>query len=360
MGRIPRPLTALLVLAFALPLLGGCGETSSAPGASLVPAREEIVDGVRVGHFFTEVDGVSWHWVEAGDRRLPTIVFVHGVPESWWSWHHQVADLAAERHVVAVDLKGFGESGKPTTGFGVEQLGEELARLLSSIGVERFDLVSHDWGTVVAQETAAAHPDRIRRYVRMQAPVAIMDLENNHRQLFLFQDQAFAQRVLSDPNSVRGIYGYDGRRGALTLVPLPNAEVDRIAAEFTRPGTAASVARLFVENPVLDLDLFLRGSDRFAKMDFPVLLLQASDDPNQPLWYFDGATGLFPDARLEIVEDSGHFTELEQPARVNAAIRRFTGLGPRAAGRGAVAEVDGDRQRGATSDAGASSARSSS
>ncbi|MFM7734865.1 MAG: alpha/beta fold hydrolase [Alphaproteobacteria bacterium] len=327
MRAVFHPLASVLALLLALLGAAGCGDTSSAPGASLVPTREEVVDGVRVGHFFTEVDGVAWHWVEAGDRRRPTVVFVHGVPESWWSWHHQITDLAAERHVVAVDLKGFGESGKPTTGFGVERLGEELAQLLSAIGVERFDLVSHDWGTVIAQETAAAHPDRIRRYVRMQAPVAIMDLENNHRQLVLFQDQAFAVRVLSDPNSVRGIYGYGGKRGALTVVPLADAEVDRIAAEFTRPGTAASVARLFVENPVLDLDVFLRRTDRFARMDFPVLLLQASNDPNQPLWYFDGATELFPDARLEIVEGSGHFSELEQPAAVNAAIRRFIGLG---------------------------------
>ncbi|MBU6283569.1 alpha/beta hydrolase [bacterium] len=326
------PKLARLLVFLAAVVSAGCGDTSSGPGANLVPAREEVVDGVQVGHHFTEVDGVPWHWVEAGDRRRPTVVLVHGLPESWWSWHHQIADLAAERHVVAVDLKGFGESGKPTTGFGVEQLGRELARLLSAIGVERFDLVSHDWGTIIAQETAAALPERIRRYVRMQAPVAVMDIENNHRQLTLFQDQAFAVRVLSDPKSVRGIYGYDGRRGALTLVPLSNEEVDRIAAEFTRPGTAASVARLFVENPVLDLDLFLRDSDRFARMDFPVLLLQASSDPNQPLWYFDGATELFPDARFELVPDSGHFSQLERPAVVNAAIRRFIGLAPGASG----------------------------
>jgi pimeloyl-ACP methyl ester carboxylesterase len=58
-------------------------------------------------------------------------------------------------------------------------------------------------------------------------------------------------------------------------------------------------------------------------MDFPVLLLQADADPNQPLSYFVGAEEEFPDARLVFVADSGHFLQLEQPAAVTCELREF-------------------------------------
>jgi len=54
-----------------------------------------------------------------------------------------------------------------------------------------------------------------------------------------------------------------------------------------------------------------------------VLLLQADSDPNQPAWYFDGATDIFPNAELQWIENSGHFSELEQPEAVTEAIREF-------------------------------------
>jgi pimeloyl-ACP methyl ester carboxylesterase len=63
-------------------------------------------------------------------------------------------------------------------------------------------------------------------------------------------------------------------------------------------------------------------------MDFPVLLLQGDDDPNQPHYYFEGAEDEFPDARLLFVPDTGHFLHLEQPAAVNCALREFFGLAP--------------------------------
>jgi pimeloyl-ACP methyl ester carboxylesterase len=96
----------------------------------------------------------------------------------------------------------------------------------------------------------------------------------------------------------------------------------RIIEEFSRDGVAEAVPRYF-----RDFFAALPGTEArqalFAAMDFPVLLLQADSDPAQPLWYFDGGTDLFPNAVLQLVEDSGHFSELEQPEAVTQAIRDF-------------------------------------
>lgn len=318
-----RSLVAPLLAAL---LLSACGGGSD--GSATAPIDSvETLGGVEFRHHFTAAGGLRWHWVDAGSSRGDPIVFVHGLPESWFSWHLQMADLASERRVLAVDLKGYGQTDKPATGYDVPQVAAGLLALLDAIGVERFDLVTHDWGTGIGQRLAADHPERIRRYARMEAPVGEIDLAGRHPQFQLFQDQALAVRILGNATSlVRGIYGYDGRPGSLTVTPIANEVLDRIAAEFARPGTAEAVARYFVENRITDPAYWAETPRLFAAMTFPVLLLQGDADPNQPHEYFDGAESAFPDARLVFVPESGHFLQLEQPAAVNALLRSFFGL----------------------------------
>lgn len=310
-------------------LVAGCG---GGDGGSETPAEPvvavETIGGVDFRHHLTDAAGLRWHWVDAGEGDA--VVFVHGLPESWYSWHLQMIDLAAHRRVIAIDLKGYGQTDKPESGYSVEQVASELGRLLDRIVPGRFDLVTHDWGTGIGQRLAADRPERIRRYARMEAPVARIDLETRHPQFALFQDQAVAVRILGNATGlVRLIYGYDGRSGSTTVTPIPNAILDRIAEEFSRPGTAAAVARYFVENPILDPAYWTRAAELFARMDFPVLLLQAGADPNQPREYFEDAESYFPDARLTFVPNAGHFLQLERPADVNAILRGFFGIATR-------------------------------
>jgi pimeloyl-ACP methyl ester carboxylesterase len=324
-ARTSRGLVSLLVpLLLSSAGLDACGDGGpSGPTAAPVDSTETIA-GVEFRHHFTEAAGLRWHWVDAGAPVGEPVVFVHGLPESWFSWHLQMSDLAAAHWVIAVDLKGYGQTDKPTTGYSVEQVSAELLALLDAIGLARFDLVTHDWGTGVGQRLASDHPERIRRYARMEAPVGAIDLEGRHPQFRLFQNQDLAVRILGDAASlVRGIYGYDGRPGSITVTPIPNEILDRIAAEFARPDTAAAVARYFVENPITDPAFWARTPELFRTFDFPVLLLQGDADPNQPHEYFDGAEALFPDARLVFVAGAGHFLQLERPQDVNALLREF-------------------------------------
>jgi pimeloyl-ACP methyl ester carboxylesterase len=163
-----------------------------------------------------------------------------------------------------------------------------------------------------------SHPDRIGHFVRMEAPLLVVDLANAP-QLELFKDQTVARNIMLNPDGlVATAYG------RLTVQPLSEAVLARIADEFRYPGIADMVPKYF-----RDLELDPAGPQRaaraacFSAMTFPVLLLQADSDPNQPLYYFDGGTDLFPDAELSWVTSSGHFSELEQPDQVSAAVREF-------------------------------------
>ncbi len=282
----------------------------------------EHLGEVACTHHFTKVAGILWHFVEAG--RGEPIVFVHGLPESWFSWHYQLEALAKDYRVIAIDRKGCGQSDKSDGDYRAETVADEIVALMDAISVGRFNLVSHDWGTLVSDAIAANHPERVLRYVRMQAPLHIIE-DKHFPQFRAFRDPAVAQRLLGNPAQfVNDLYGRTGQpaRNKNTVQQISDADLDRITKEFSYPGNAPGSHYYFRDNPPLET-YSARKKSEAARMTMPVLLLQADNDSHQPRYYFEEATRFFPDARIEWVANSGHFSELEQPAAVSAAIRKF-------------------------------------
>jgi len=267
-----------------------------------------------VEHKFVEAGGVQWHYVEAGAGEA--VVFLHGLPESWFSWHHQIDEVSREYRAIAVDLKGYGQSDKRDGDYSSQAVANELIALFDAIGLEEFSLVTHDWGTVIGDCVASRVPDRVIKYVRMQAPVLKIE-PANHPQFELFRNQELATSIMSDARAFVTMV-YESR----TVQEIGDEDMEGIIREFSRPGVAEAVPRYFRDFTMESEEV---RRERFAKMTFPVLALQGEKDPAQPLWYFEGIEGVFPDVRLQIVEDAGHFTELEKPDEVSHAILDFLG-----------------------------------
>lgn len=308
----------LLIPTLAVALLA-CGDADDTPGTTDTfqlngaEMRSHLLDvETRIGD--GEPYTLTWHYVEAGEGE--PIVFLHGLPESWYSWHYQIESLSADYHVIAIDLKGYGQSDKSDGDYHPGTVAEEILILLDAIDVDKFDLVTHDWGTMVGDYLAAAHSDRINHYVRMQAPLLKTD-PKNHPQFVLFQDQERAAMMMGNAGAFVPMV-YETR----IVQPIPETDMARIIEEFGREGVAQAVPRYFRDYFGSSPNVEARQA-LFAAMTCPVLLLQADSDPAQPLWYFEGGTELFPDATLQLVEESGHFSELEQPEAVTQAIRDF-------------------------------------
>ena len=300
----------IIVMVFGLVVLAGCGRADNAGGPQGMP-----VEGFpQLTSHLVEVDGLVWHYVEGGQGE--PIVFLHGLPESWFSWHYQLTDLMADYRVISLDLKGYGQSDKRDGDYTAANIAKEVLALLDFIGLDRFNIVSHDWGTSVSDNIAGNNPDRVMRFVRMESPVHRIDTAN-HPQFALFQNQQTATAMMMNADDfVRGIYS------RMTVQTVPEEDLVRIVREFSRPGVAQAVPRYFRDMGG-SRQTFEERLALFAAMDLPVLLLQADSDPNQPAWYFDGATDIFPNAELQWIENSGHFSELEQPEAVTEAIREF-------------------------------------
>ncbi len=294
-------------------LLSGLVLSSCAQSAD-TPSPEQPFGESEVEHRFVEAAGIKWHYVEAGAGE--PVVFLHGLPESWFSWHYQIADVSEEYRVIAVDLKGYGQSDKRDGDYTSEGVANELIALFDIIGLEKFSLVTHDWGTVIGDHIASTIPDRIVKYVRMQAPVLKID-PTKHPQFELFRNQDLATSIMSQARMFI-VQVYESR----TVQKISPDDMEGIIFEFSRPGVAEAIPRYFRDFVLESEEVRL---ERFVKMTFPVLALQGEKDPAQPLWYFEGIESVFPDVKLQIVEDAGHFTELEKPEEVSKAILDFLG-----------------------------------
>lgn len=109
-----------------------------------------------------EANGIRLHLAEAGAADAPLVLLVHGFPECWATWRHQIGPLAAAGwHVVAPDLRGYGQSEAPQeiAAYNIFELVGDLVGLVAALGAERAVLIGHDWGASITQSAAVMRPD---------------------------------------------------------------------------------------------------------------------------------------------------------------------------------------------------------
>ena len=112
-----------------------------------------------VSHHDVSANGIRFHYAEAGAGE--PLVLLHGWPQHWWMWRHQIPSLAERFRVIAPDLRGHGWSDKPHSSYRKAELADDVVALLDALGLDRVRLAGHDWGAVTGLLVAAGHPERI-------------------------------------------------------------------------------------------------------------------------------------------------------------------------------------------------------
>jgi pimeloyl-ACP methyl ester carboxylesterase len=124
-----------------------------------------------VRHRTVPANRINVHLAEAGNG--PLIVLLHGFPELWYSWRHQLLPLAtAGYHVVAPDLRGYGRTTAPAAvvAYCMRELVADIVGLLDALGAPAATLVGHDWGAQIAWACAQLHPERFPAIVALSVP----------------------------------------------------------------------------------------------------------------------------------------------------------------------------------------------
>lgn len=293
-------------------------------------------------HRDVSANGVRLHVAEAGHG--PLVLLLHGFPQFWWCWRHQLTGLAgAGYRAVAADLRGYGASDKPPRGYDVLTLADDVAGLVRALGERSAVLVGTDWGGLLAWVVATRHPAVIRRLVvvGMAHPLVLRRAlltdraqRQGWRHLLRFQLPRLPERWLTSAggaNVARLLARWAGPGW-----PDPES-AERYQAAMQIPGAAHSS----LEYQRWAVRSLLRPDGlRVARLlqpgvTVPTLQLHGSADPAVPA-RVAAASSRFVHASYAWQElpGVGHFPAEEAPEAVTAAVARWIGDRDRdAAGR---------------------------
>jgi pimeloyl-ACP methyl ester carboxylesterase len=313
---------------------------------------------------YAQVNGIRMAYYEAGPRRGVPIVLCHGFPELAYSWRHQIAALAAAgRWVIAPDQRGYGltDRPEPVEAYDMEHLTGDLVGLLDHLGVDKAVFCGHDWGGIVVWQAPLLHPGRVAGVIGLNTPFiprlpmdpvamfrnafgedmyivhfqkpGVADAElaadvDKTMRYFMRKPSGAASDFAARPADRRSLALQEG---LARYVPsndshqlLSPEELAVFVEAFTRTGFTGGINwyRNFTRN-------WERSAELPTRIDgVPCLMIMAEHDVVLPPSLADRMGDQISDLEKVLVEGSGHWTQQEQPERVNAILldwleRRF-------------------------------------
>src|SRR5687768_1272911 len=303
-----------------------------------MPPAALRADDPRLERLEFDIRGVRIHAVAAGPADGPLVVLLHGFPEFWYGWRHQILPVAAAGfRVVAPDQRGYNRSGKPegVAAYQLDELAADVAGLIEACGRESADVVGHDWGGVVAWWTALKHPACVRRLVVLDAPhpVAARKYARRHwRQILrswyigFFQVSRLPERLLS-------LRGFAPLQRLMTRSAAPGIfSADDLSAyrqAWSQPGALTAMVNWYRA-----LRNFRAGSIDL-RVRQKTLILWGDRDRFLAFGLAEASARFCDDARIIRVERASHWLQHERPRRVTAEILAFLAEDGGAEGRSA-------------------------
>jgi len=257
------------------------------------------------------VNGIKWHWAEAGDGD--PVILLHGIPESWKCWKHQIPKLATQFKVYAIDLKGYGLSDKKEGDYSMNNVASEILDLLDHLKISSFRLAGHDWGVAISDNIIDQAPERVERYIRCCLSLHAYDPRNSLHHQWNSENPDLAARLMNKPEAYVRVWFESSCKP--DLIP-DEKEIKEIVVDFSHQGTGDAVPRYFRDIPKnKPVDL--------SKFTMPILYIHGEHDPRQPIEYCVGMEDHLPGLQAILVLDSGHFITRERPKQTTDAMMWF-------------------------------------
>ncbi|KAG5900552.1 hypothetical protein JTB14_022859 [Gonioctena quinquepunctata] len=123
-------------------------------------------------HKYVKLKGVKFHYVEAGSKDNPLVLLLHGFPDFWLSWRYQIPDLSQHFRVIALDLKGFGDSDKPVwrSSYKIDTILEEIKNFIHALGVSSCIIIGHDLGALIGWYLVHQAPGVVNKFIAVSCP----------------------------------------------------------------------------------------------------------------------------------------------------------------------------------------------
>lgn len=279
-------------------------------------------------HYYITVRGVKYHYVQSGKGRL--ILFLHGFPEFWYSWKKVFPYLEQHFCLVAIDMKGYGDTDRPlqVNAYNYKVIAAEILEIINCLSTEKIYLIGHDWGGGIAWEIAKLYPEKIEKLIVINCPppsVLLRSIFTNLKQfkmswyIFFFQLPYIPEWWLHRQLKTffwRAMKGWSINKAAFEDVDIAQYEnAFKERQHFTGPINYYRAAF----RSIFDSDF-----RSFSKIKVSTLIIWADEDRALGKWLLDDIEPYF-DSGLEIkhIKNCSHWVQQEQPEEVAFLIQQF-------------------------------------
>ncbi|MDY6958255.1 MAG: alpha/beta hydrolase [Halobacteriota archaeon] len=286
-----------------------------------------VQEGLK--HEYQETNGIKMHYVTKGSGRL--VVFLHGFPEFWYSWRHQLSAIGSEKiKAVAPDMRGYGKTDKPegVENYKISILAQDILGLIRGLGEDKAVIVGHDWGGAVAWHFAQTLPEHTDKLIILNCPPPSVlkkqisdnpDQQRRSTYIKFFQQEKVPEKTLSANN-------YSGLKMALTSLAVKKdlfteADLEKYVDALKLPALSCAIN-------------YYRASYQFPP-DKETEQLKVKSETMVVWGEQDNALGIeltkqipnFVEGELKInyVPTAGHWVQHEEPELVNKYILDFLG-----------------------------------
>ena len=283
------------------------------------------IDGIRDSEI--QAGSLRMHVVEAGPADGDPVLLLHGWPQHWYQWRHQIPALAeAGYRVIVPDLRGFGQSEAPPEGYEKENMATDVLNLMDAMGLERVKLLAHDWGGFIAFILCVRAPERFEKYVALN--ISHLWAKSDPRTLLNIW-RLWYMAVIGGPFGAWLLQNRPGfvRRMIQGSPPNPawtEEDLDAYIRPLQEPARANASVQLYRTFLTKEFGPLAGGRYHEKRLTVPTRLLFGTDDFAIPKSLFRRDPKEFADDfTIEFIPDTGHFIGEERPELVNDRTLEF-------------------------------------
>lgn len=275
-------------------------------------------------HEYITTNGIKLHYVTQGEG--PLMLMLHGFPEFWYSWRHQIPEFAKDFKVVALDLRGYNDSDKPAdqSAYVMAEFIKDVEGVIKGLGYDHCVLVGHDWGGAIAWNFAYAHPEMVERLIVLNLPhpakfaSGLRTPQQLLRSSYIFFFQLpFIPELLLQSSDYQAIEtAFTGM--AVNKSTFSKEDLQAYKDAAAKPGAMTAMLNYY-------RNIFQQGmlSGDWGILEIPTLMIWGENDTalGKELTY--GTQAYVRNFQIKYIPNCSHWVQQEQPQLVNQYMREF-------------------------------------